>query len=1088
MSTLTIPSTGQIARVRTRHWLVGSVHKSPHGALVELACVDDDAQGETLEVVWEVELDALVLDEEAWAKIGKREFDRPEYFASYINTLRWNCVTSTNEKLFQAPFRAGIRIDAYQLQPLKQALALPRVNLFIADDVGLGKTIESALIANELRLRRRVNDIVIACPPSMMEQWKEELETRFGLTFQIYNRDYVERIRREYGYSTNPWNTFPRWIVSHRLLIDENHAGPMKVWLDNFRPGSLLILDEAHHAAPASGSRYAIDTKITQAIRDLAPRFEHRLFLSATPHNGHSNSFSALLHLLDNKRFTPGVPVVKSQLRDVMVRRLKDDIREIAGGFPERVLQEVQIKGLPAEAPELKLADLLVEYREIRRRRFASGTKRQQAMGGLILSTLQQRLFSSIEAFHRTLGAHRRAMERVWAGEENNKPERESQTSTDELTAGYGSDDERSLLPPDEQELEAAEALATATRRATGNNTAADPVAEKRLLDEMAAIADRHRFEADGRMRWLLHWLQQNVCPGISVDDSVADPQKPWKNLRVILFTEYEDTARYLLNQLEAAIGGPQVAEDRIAVFHGPSPAEGPKSRKAIKQAFNEHPSKRPLRILIATDAAREGLNLQAHCWNLFHIDLPWNPSRLEQRNGRIDRKLQPNDKVFCHYFVYSQRPEDRVLAAIMRKTETIRRELGALSQVVKTGFSETVDTSLSGGIDRSCIDETTKAIDDSAEDEEKRKAREDEFEEEKQERLTKLRGEMDVLRNRIEQAKEWIGFREDHFRMAISSALELIGVDGLKSTSSNGGPTRWTFPNLRERFGGNPQWEDTLDCLRANQEPDESLFAWRKRSPLRPIVFTPPDEMDEDVVQMHLSHRLVQRLLGRFLTQGFVQNDLSRACLAQTEDSIPRVVLIGRLAVYGHQAVRLHEELVLVTARWSEAASRGKALKPYGREAEKRTIDLMNDALQPGAHLKVPQTTARQLHNSIGQDIIDLLPHLQSRAETALAEAQQELAERGTKESAHLGEILKGQRERVLREQARWASAQPDLPGFSTDEQRQLKANQRYWKAFLDNVDGDLEREPARIKKFYQTQSHRIEPVGIAYLWPITG
>ena len=457
MSTLTIPSTGQIARVRTRHWLVGSVHKSPHGTLVELACVDDDAQGETLEVVWEVELDALVLDEEAWSKIGKREFDRPEYFASYINTLRWNCVTSTNEKLFQAPFRAGIRIDAYQLQPLKQALALPRVNLFIADDVGLGKTIESALIANELRLRRRVNDIVIACPPSMMEQWQEELETRFGLTFQIYNRDYVERIRREYGYSTNPWNTFPRWIVSHRLLIDENHAGPMKVWLDNFRPGSLLILDEAHHAAPASGSRYAIDTKITQAIRDLAPRFEHRLFLSATPHNGHSNSFSALLHLLDNKRFTPGVPVVKSQLRDVMVRRLKDDIREIAGGFPERVLKEVQIKGLPADAPELKLADLLVEYREVRKRRFASGTKRQQAMGGLILSTLQQRLFSSIEAFHRTLGAHRRAMERVWAGEENNKPERESQTSTDELTAGYGSDDERSLLPPDQQELEAAE-------------------------------------------------------------------------------------------------------------------------------------------------------------------------------------------------------------------------------------------------------------------------------------------------------------------------------------------------------------------------------------------------------------------------------------------------------------------------------------------------------------------------------------------------------------------------------------------------------------------------------------------------------
>jgi superfamily II DNA/RNA helicase len=1061
--------------VRTRHWLVGEVHTSIQGTLVELACVDDDAQGETLAVVWEVELDALVLDSEAWSKIGKRDFDRPEYFAAYLNTLRWNCVTSTNEKLFQAPFRAGIRIDAYQLQPLRQALALPRVNLLIGDDVGLGKTIESALIANELRLRHRVNTIIIACPPSMMEQWQEELETRFGLTFQIYNRDYVERIRCEYGYSTNPWDTFPRWIVSHRLLIDENHAGPLKVWLDNFKPGSLLILDEAHHAAPASGSKYAIDSKFTQAVRDLAPRFEHRLFLSATPHNGHSNSFSALLHLLDNKRFTPGVPVVKSQLRDVMVRRLKEDIREIAGGFPERCLVPVTIDGLAADAPELKLTDLLADYREIRKRRFASGTKRQQAIGGLILSTLQQRLFSSIEAFHRTLGAHRRAMERVWAGESTSQYDH--QPTTDSLTAGFNSDDERSLLNADQQELEAAEALAIATQRAAGDSTAADQKREHELLDEMALIAERHRFSPDGRMRWLLGWLQENICKGISNNGMPADPQKPWTNLRVILFTEYEDTARYLQNQLEAAIGGPEVGKRRIAVFHGPTSAE---DRKTIKRAFNESPNKNPLRILIATDAAREGLNLQAHCWNLFHIDLPWNPTRLEQRNGRIDRKLQPNDKVFCHYFVYNQRPEDRVLAAIVRKTETIRRELGALSEVV--------ETHLSHGIDRNQIDQTTKAILNSAESEEKQLAREQELEEEHQERIERLKIDLETLRTRIDQAKEWIGYREDHFRMAISSALELIGVTGLKEVASNDGQKRWIFPNLREHYGGDPRWEETLDTLRANPEPEENLFQWRKRAPLRPVVFSPLDGLDEDVVQMHLSHRLVQRLLGRFLTQGFVQNDLSRACLAQTEDSIPRVVLVGRLAVYGDQAVRLHEEMVIVTARWTEINVRGKALKPYGREAEKRTIELMNTALIPDAHLKVPKPRAKQLYESISQDIIDLLPHLQQRAESALAEAQDDLKERGKKEAAHLREILEDQRQRVLKEQGRWAVYQQDLPGFSTEEKKQLKANQRYWKAFLENVDGDIEREPAHISKFYQSKSHRIEPVGIAYLWPVTG
>ena len=111
----------------------------------------------------------------------------------------------------------------------------------------------------------------------------------------------------------------------------------MRDWLGDLRPGSLLILDEAHHAAPSSGARYAIDSKITRAVRDLAPRFEHRLFLSATPHNGHSNSFPALLEILDPQRFCRGVPVRgKKLLDDVMVRRLKDDIREVQGGFPQQ--------------------------------------------------------------------------------------------------------------------------------------------------------------------------------------------------------------------------------------------------------------------------------------------------------------------------------------------------------------------------------------------------------------------------------------------------------------------------------------------------------------------------------------------------------------------------------------------------------------------------------------------------------------------------------------------------------------------------------------------------------------------------------
>jgi hypothetical protein len=182
--------------------------------LVALSCVDDDAQGQQLEVLWERELDTQVLSAEAWDQIASRGFDPADKFAAYLNVLRWNCVTSTDPNLLQSPFRAGIRFDAYQLEPLRKALRLPRVNLFIADDVGVGKTIEAGLIARELLMRKKVRDIVVACPPSMPLQWKEELDARFGLHFEILDKDYIYRVRRERGFGVNPWTTHSRFLTS----------------------------------------------------------------------------------------------------------------------------------------------------------------------------------------------------------------------------------------------------------------------------------------------------------------------------------------------------------------------------------------------------------------------------------------------------------------------------------------------------------------------------------------------------------------------------------------------------------------------------------------------------------------------------------------------------------------------------------------------------------------------------------------------------------------------------------------------------------------------------------------------------------
>ena len=319
---------GSFVQLRGRPWLVEALRGDGTDLqTLSLSCIADDAQGERLEVLWDAEIGATVLDEDTWRNVGQGLPDSPEVLAAHLRTIRWRSATAADRDLLQAPFRAGIRLDAYQLLPLRKALRLPRVNLLIADDVGLGKTVEAGLVARELLLRRRIDFIVIAAPPAMTIQWKDELEAKFGLSFEIIDREQVGEIRRLRGFSVNPWTTGSRFIISHRLLNDEVYAAGLRGVLGEFRARALFILDEAHHAAPSAGTRYAVSSQLTKAVRELAELFEHRLFLTATPHNGHSNSFSALLEMLDPQRFTRGVEIRPKDLEPVMVRRLKADLR-----------------------------------------------------------------------------------------------------------------------------------------------------------------------------------------------------------------------------------------------------------------------------------------------------------------------------------------------------------------------------------------------------------------------------------------------------------------------------------------------------------------------------------------------------------------------------------------------------------------------------------------------------------------------------------------------------------------------------------------------------------------------------------------
>jgi hypothetical protein len=1074
-----IPAPGQIVAVRSRHYLVEEVTPPPEPwqqTLVRLSCLDDDAQGNSLQVLWEKEVDARILDEGAWRRNGKRGFDPPERFAAYLSAIRWNCVTSTNPRLFQAPFRAGIDVTFYQLEPLRKALALPRVNLFIADDVGLGKTIEAGLILRELLMRQKVRRVVVSCPASMLQQWQDELEDRFGLTFVIYNRDFVARTRRERGYATNPWTTHSRFLISHSLLGDESYAGPLREWLGDFCPGSMLILDEAHNAAPSSGVKYGIDSGFTRAVRGISGRFEHRLFLSATPHNGHSNSFSALLEILDPQRFCRGVKVTPKARDTVMVRRLKSDLREIGSNFPKREVVPVPIKGLPADAPELRLAELLGEYAELREERLKGADRKVQVASGLVISHLQKRLLSSIEAFALTLRVHRRTLAKQ-AEKAAVKPAA-APAQLNLLREAPGADDDRADLPEEDVRAEEESQVESATAAAG----AAITPKEQALLDEMTRIAEEARGVPDPRVRYLIDWIRKNMCPGLP-EISAAHPPSPqprWNDRRLLIFTEYVDTKRYLEQQLRAVISATHLGEQRVRTLQGGDS----RGREEIKQSFNADPELDPLRILIATDAAREGLNLQNYCADLFHFDLPWNPSRMEQRNGRIDRKLQRADVVRCHYFVFTQRPEDRVLEVLLKKTKTIFEELGSLTPVLQRRLNNLQER----GIKRRAADATIREIEaeDPATAERQTSAEELEETRERGARLNRQLGELETI---FENSKRNLGFEAVQFRHALSESLRMLDAPALKPLEPIKTPRgklldRWEFPALDRRAGADPTWADSLDALRPPRQQDQKFWEWRRASKLRPVVFDDTGTIDNDVVHLHLEHRIARRLLGRFLAQGFVHHDLFRACALPYDDPFPRVVLFGRLSLYGANAARLHDELVAVSARWTSPKGR-PPLQPYSQTAEQRLLDQLEKVLLNPDGGTVPPRAVEILADSVDQDAAELAGLLQERCENLRQRAIRALADRAEREARDMAEILELQRKRIATEAQKYDQNRQLEMQFDQETKRQREADYRHWQRRLDAIEHELSDEPARIRASYEVKATRVEPVGIVYLWP---
>ena len=611
------------------------------------------------------------------------------------------------------------------------------------------------------------------------------------------------------------------------------------------------------------------------------------------------------------------------------------------------------------------------------------------------------------------------------------------------------------------------------------------------LLREMKAIAEAARYRPDSRVQRLEALIRAHLCPRLGQEGA------EWNGERLLIFTEYADTKDWLERRVRELIAASDQAEARIATFHG---GIGDEKREAIKRSFNSPPDTDPLRILIATDAAREGVNLQNHCKRLVHFDVPWNPGRMEQRNGRIDRTLQRSPQVYGHYFVLPQRPEDTVLAAVVRKTDQIRGELGCLPPVVIRKPNEL----LAKGINPTALAATLAEIEGLDQEEAFRRTRAllDEELEGSRERKADLEKQVSTLEGYLSRSRKWLSFSTNRFRDALNTSLQLTGKrqghqaltlrlrDAAEAAAD---PERaiWEFPSAADLPGGDAVWGDVLDALRPPRQPGQKLWQWRQETQLQPVVFRDPQEVNADRVHLHLEHPLVTRLLNRFLMRGFQSDLLSRAAELGTSDDTAKLIVLARLSLYGHGASRLHDEVLAVVTEW-DPTDPNRRLRKLSEEKSRRALEELEDALQQ--RLEAPEAAADGQKARLSGDVHQLREALDGVVNQRQQEASNKLAKRAEEEAARFIKVLEKQRQRITSTRRRIKDNPDqlliDLGDIADADElkavrRQLDDNRRYWERRLQAIDTDLEREPDRIRRTFELRTQRVEPAGAIYPWP---
>jgi len=563
---------------------------------------------------------------------------------------------------------------------------------------------------------------------------------------------------------------------------------------------------------------------------------------------------------------------------------------------------------------------------------------------------------------------------------------------------------------------------------------------ERENAEWLCRWARKFNSQTDSKTDALIKWLKDNLMPnGV------------WNNERVIIFTEYRDTQKWLL-ELFANAG--LTADERVLTLYGGMVSE---DREQIKAAFQASPRVSKVRILLATDAASEGINLQNHCSRLFHYEIPWNPNRMEQRNGRVDRYGQNAKEVNIFHFVgsnFNEREDlsDRkpgelegdleFLARAVQKVHTIREDLGKVGQVI----SEQVEQAMLGKIFR---------LDTSASDS-------------KNESIKKLlkferdmQREVQRFRDQLQDTKKRLRLAPDNIEKVVHLGLKLAGQPSLVPSEKDAGA--YFLPALTK------SWALCMEGL-AHPHTKE----------IRPITFDAEiAKKRDDIVLAHLNHRLVQmclRLLRAEVWASDSARKINRVTARIAGDEIvsaPTIIAHGRIVVVSDDKHRLHEEVITAGGVLNE-----------GR-FERLNLEDLQKALISETDEFAPEFLRKKIVEK-WKDLIQkpLQTALEARARERSQSLEKNLSKRVEMEIQKLVAVLTELRNSIQRE-----LTEPDYPVqlelFSTPEREQFEKNKDALRRRLEEIPAEIERETEAIRRRYSNPRPLLFPLAVTIFFP---